>query len=495
MMIVETQAGRVDGVMENGIATFLGIPYAAPITVENRFCAPQPAAAWPGIRPAKTFGSVCPQQPTYGPVGCAAASHLAAGSDFLTLNIRSPDLGGCAPVLVWIHGGGYAVGSANEALLQTGAFAASGIVEVSVNYRLGALGFMHLGGEYPDNRGLLDQIAALRWVQRNIAAFGGDPRRVTFAGRSAGGFSVAAVMAMPQAAGLFSRALLQSGASTAIVSPDEARKVTARVLRALNADARDLRTVPLERLLLAQKSVCDESYHQHDYARDGAITMLGVPFVPVIDGMSLPSHPERAAEAGLTAPVPMMIGCTTGEYVTHSQMHAALSFADAARLLDARVRPCGLSGAEIVRRYRALLPGHSALGLWRAIGGDLVFHNPSTRFARFHARRQPVYKYLYGALAADELGAPHGAEAGHVWYRDGADLSHLKPYQRIADAAFARALHALWSAFIHHQRPAHGEINWPTYSENQARVLRLTPEKIWHEADPFARRVEWWQTE
>ncbi|AOR64107.1 carboxylesterase/lipase family protein [Pectobacterium wasabiae] len=494
-MIVQTQAGWVEGFTENDIPTFLGIPYAAPITEENRFFAPQPVAPWQGIRSAKMFSPVCPQYPTYGPVGCAATSHLRVGHDFLTVNVRTPSLTGNAPVLVWIHGGGYAVGSANEPLLQTGAFAASGIVEVSVNYRLGALGFMHLGGEFPDNRGLLDQIAALRWVQNNIAAFGGDPRRVTFSGRSAGGFSVAAVMAMPDAEGLFSQVLLQSGASTAVSSREDAQKVTARMLSALDIKADDLSTLPIERLLLAQKAVCDESYNHHDYERDGGVTALGVPFVPVINAISLPHHPEQAAEIGLVARVPMMIGCTTGEYVTHSKMYSELTFADAEQRLDPRVRPFGLRGVEIIQRYRRHLPNYTALGLWRAIGGDMVFQNPSTRFAQYHSRYQPVYKYLYGTIEDDGHGAPHGAEAGHVWYRDRSNLSHLSAHQRITDAEFARTLHRLWSSFIHHQSPACGGVNWLAFSETTPVVLRLTPEKIWHEDDPFTPRIHWWKTE
>ncbi|UIY31782.1 carboxylesterase family protein (plasmid) [Neorhizobium galegae] len=137
---------------------------------ERRFAAPQPVPRWSGIRSAKALSTVCPQIPTYGPVGKAAASTLEFGTDFLTVNIRTPSVTGSAPVLVWIHGGGYAVGSANEAVLQSGAFAASGLVEVTVNYRLGALGFLHLNDGSPDNRGLLDQIAALEWVRDNISS-------------------------------------------------------------------------------------------------------------------------------------------------------------------------------------------------------------------------------------------------------------------------------------------------------------------------------------
>ena len=253
MATLHTAQGLLQGFVEKGILCFLGVPYAAPITRDNRFEAPEPVAPWLGVREVTTLGHVCPQLPTYGPVGTAATSGLEWGNDFLTLNIRTPTLDGKAPVLVWIHGGGYAVGSANETVLQSGAFAASGIVEVTVNYRLGALGFLHIPGK-PDNRGLLDQIAALRWVHDNIAAFGGDPDRVTFAGRSAGGFAVAAVMAMPHARGLFARAMPQSGASTGIATIEYAEKLSARMGACLGMDGRfSFDDVPLDALLVAQR--------------------------------------------------------------------------------------------------------------------------------------------------------------------------------------------------------------------------------------------------
>ncbi|AMY67356.1 carboxylesterase family protein [Frigidibacter mobilis] len=293
--LTQTEAGRVSGVIEpGGTYAFLGVPYAAPMTEARRFEAPAPVEPWAGVRVCDRPGPVCPQLPTYGPVGTAAASQMPQGLDFLSLNIRTPTLFGRVPVLVWIHGGGYAVGSANEPVLQSGAFAASGVVEVTVNYRLGALGFLSLPGR-PENRGLLDQIAALDWVQRNIAAFGGDPAQVTFAGRSAGGFAVAAVMAMPAARGLFARAMPQSGASAALAMPEDAAKLTHRMAAALGTDAARIARAPLQALIAAQRELCNESYERHDAARDGRAAMLGVPFVPVIDGASLPDHPEAMA--------------------------------------------------------------------------------------------------------------------------------------------------------------------------------------------------------
>lgn len=491
MPIVETAAGAIRGIEKNGILAFLGVPYAAPITPDRWFRAPEPVEPWRGVRDATRLGAVCPQIPTYGPVGRGATSKLEFGTDFLTVNIRTPRLDGRAPVLVWIHGGGYAVGSANETAWQSGAFAASGIVEVTVNYRLGALGFLSLPGA-PDNRGLLDQIAALEWVRDNIAAFGGDPARVTVAGRSAGGFSVAALMAMPRAHGLFAQAMPQSGASTGIATPEDAAKLTARVLTRLGVDATGLVDVPIADLLVAQRDLCNESYERHDFDRDGDAAMLGVPFVPVIDGVSLPEHPEAAAAAGRTAPVALMIGCTSAEYLVHSTAQPEMDDAACARRVHERVRPLGLSGAEIVARYRAALPDHTGLGLWRAIAGDLVFQNPTTRFARLHGRHQPVFKYLFGAIAPDETGVPHGGEVGHVWYRPGMALDHLRPHQAVTDPDFAHRVHQVWASFLL-GAPMAPPVAWRPRAPGDETVLRLADGRVWLEADTFAARADLWR--
>jgi len=492
-VVVETLYGPVRGHQENGVVAFLGVPYAAPVTMANRFDAPEPPTPWTAPRDATRLGDVCPQVSTYGLVGHAATSQLAAGEDFLTVNVRTPDVQGRAPVLVWIHGGGYAVGSANEPVLQSGAFAASGIVEVTVNSRLGALGFLHIPGK-PDNRGLLDQIAALAWVRSHIAAFGGDPERITFAGRSAGGFSVAAIMAMPMARGLFARAMPQSGASTGVATQADAEKFTARMLSRMGIDLDGLTHAPLTALLHAQRDLCNESYTQHNFARDGAAAMLGVPCVPVIDGESLPEHPEAAAAAGRTAPVPMMTGCTTAEYLTHSNVLPSGDFsdADAARLLHERVLACGVSGRAIVDRYRAALPRHDARGIWRAVAGDLVFQNPCSRFARLHGAHQPVLKYLYGDLDPNETGAAHGSEVAAIWYRAGIDRTNLPPHQRVIDPGVAQMVHQTWCQFIRGAPAA----AWPPFTADATRVLWMAPA---HGAqarvveDPFAKRPALWR--
>ncbi|MFT9015526.1 MAG: carboxylesterase family protein [Acetobacter sp.] len=487
-----TQYGLLEGRVVDGVHAFLGVPYAASLRPGRRFALPQEPESWHGIRPALTHGPVCPQRPTYGPVGHGATSALNAGEDCLTLNIRTHDMQGKAPVLVWVHGGGYALGSANETVLQSGAFAASGIVEVTLNYRLGALGFLHLD-DAPDNRGLLDIIRALQWVRDNIAGFGGDPARVTLAGRSAGGFAVATLMAMPEARGLFSRALIQSGATPAVLPVHCAQRTTERFLSCLGARASALETTDITHILNAQKQICDESYNSHDWQRDGSVTVVGIPFQPVIDPHTLPCHPEQAATQGRVAPVPVMIGTTSAEYLTHSRMHPHLDYQDLVPLLDPRVRPLGTSGKTMVERYRQALPEHSPTGLWRAIAGDLVFQNPTTRYASLLCQTQPVYKYLYGDILPDETGAAHGAELAEVWWREGLRVQNLPQRYHGLNAVSARQVHEIWRSFIADPAPTlpHGA-HWSPYTRAERTVLSISGDVIGQNADPFATREDLW---
>jgi para-nitrobenzyl esterase len=202
---VRTEAGVLRGVREKGLAVFRGVPFAEPPVGALRFAAPQPARGWDGVRPAVAFGPPPPQS------GLLGASQDTAGDDWLTLNVWTPELDPSAglPVMVWIPGGGYVAGNSSLPEYDAGHLASSGTVVVTLNYRLGIEGFAQIDGA-PANRGLLDQVAALGWVRDNVRAFGGDPDLVTIFGESSGGGSVAALLAMPRAAGLFRRAIAQS---------------------------------------------------------------------------------------------------------------------------------------------------------------------------------------------------------------------------------------------------------------------------------------------
>ncbi|MCU1406795.1 MAG: Carboxylesterase, partial [Glaciihabitans sp.] len=211
---------------------------------------------------------------------------------------------------------------------------------------------------------------------------------------------------------------------------------------------------------------------------------------------SLPHHPEEVARRGETAAVPMIIGCTTAEYLTHATVHPDLDFAGAAELLDPRVAPAGLTGAEIVERYRRILPEHSGKGIWRAVGGDLVFQASSTRFATLHARSQPVFKYLYGSIEPDELGAAHGAEVGSVWFRPDGVVDGLPARHRPTDEAFARLIHQLWVSFVSDEAPrTDGVEDWPRYSADSPRLVWLANGVATEADDPFAGRPALWEPE
>src|SRR5437588_1993454 len=223
--IVRTRQGAVRGSAAEGVVSFKGIPYAAPPFGPNRFRPPQPVELWSGVRDTLTYGATVPKPPYFPPFDVLLPEPAIVGEDCLNLNIWSPDLGQARlPVMVWIHGGAFSNGSGAILQYDGSHFARDGVVCVTINYRLGADGFLYLGDGIA-NLGLLDQITALAWVQENIAAFGGDPNNITVFGESAGAFSISTLLSMPRAKGLFSRMIAESGAGHHISLPATAQRV------------------------------------------------------------------------------------------------------------------------------------------------------------------------------------------------------------------------------------------------------------------------------
>ena len=296
--------GQLQGSRAGEVLSFKRVPYAAnPYVTANRFKAPQPMPAWAGVRDATQAGPM-PPQPSRAPGG-----GLAGAPDDLTMNIWAPVNAQGAPVLVWLPGGAFYRVDASETWYDGSAFARQGVVVVSVNYRVGIDGFMWVDG-MPPNRGFLDQVAALQWVRQNIAAFGGDPDKVTLAGQSAGAQSVMALMGMPSAQGLFQQAIAQSPPQGHF-SPDQARRVAAATAAELKveASAQALASVPMADLIGATERMIADL---RDRAKWGPIGGRP-PYLPVVDGAVVTDPPLASLTRHAPRDMPLLIGCTDEE--------------------------------------------------------------------------------------------------------------------------------------------------------------------------------------
>ncbi|GGT59036.1 carboxylic ester hydrolase [Streptomyces kurssanovii] len=385
MVVFRTNDGPVRGRgVADDVVAVLGIPYAAPPFGAARFREPLPAEPWTEVRDCTRFGPVAPQSAELP----GAPSWSPGDEDVLTLNVWAPAGATSLPVLVWIHGGAYTFGSSAQPDFDGTALARDGgLVVVTINYRVGFEGFGHLpadddGTRHPDNRGLLDQVAALRWVRENIGAFGGDPDNVTAAGQSAGATSVAALMVMDRARGLFRRAIAHSAVGPCW-SAALSREVTERVAAAAGvpATAAALAAAPPEGLVAASDAVADA------YRRDpssGHLHYDPVLYAPVADGDVLPADPLTAVAAGAGREVDLLVCHTTQEYWL---MDAVGSSADVttdeqlARFAADFALPDGLLAG-----YRDLMSGAPVLDVHLAVYGDLLFAEYSSRLAEAHAR-------------------------------------------------------------------------------------------------------------
>jgi len=304
---VRLASGTVCGQTEGGLAVFRGVPFARPPVCEWRLAAPMPVEPWEGVREAVAFGPPPPQSRVMG----APAVHDSDGN-WLTVNIWSPDPGAARlPVMVWIHGGGYVYGWSGDPLFDGAALARDGVVVVTFNYRLSAEGFGHFPGA-PANRGLLDQVAALRWVQDNIAAFGGDPARVTVFGESAGAGSIAALMVMPSATGLFQRAIAQSVPGlyfSEALATDIGAAITGHLR--LPPSAVELARLSPSRLNDAADEVAGTMAANLRWSEAAHVRS---PFAPIVDGEVLPAVPWEALAGGAAPGVELIVGHTRDEY-------------------------------------------------------------------------------------------------------------------------------------------------------------------------------------
>jgi para-nitrobenzyl esterase len=398
---VRISSGRIRGRAENGMAVFRGIPFAGPPLGAHRFQAPQPPDRWDGVRDAASFG---PQAPQALPPGTPPHAEPDSG-EWLTVNVWTPDLAASGlPVLLWIHGGAYMYGSAADSLYDGEKFARAGTVLVSCNYRLGFEGFARIPGA-PANRALLDQVAALRWVQENIAAFGGDPGNVTVFGESAGAGCVAALLVMDVAGGLFRRAIAQSVPGT-FFGPDLAAEIT----RAIAAEAgvpvshEDLAGTDPMRLVNASAGV---TARLRELPRLGPVASTPTPYSPVVDGEVLPRSPWRALLSGAARDVELLTGHNRDEYRLFTVVDAQfgkITEADAAAALNTFA-----PGPDGAAAYRKAYPDAPPKQLHELVNSDWLFRMPTLHLAQAHAASGGT-TFLYELrIAAPAGGGVYGA--------------------------------------------------------------------------------------
>ncbi|MEU6096221.1 carboxylesterase family protein [Streptomyces sp. NPDC047079] len=473
--VLATSHGLVRGVTgPSGIACFKNLPYAAAPTGPLRFMPPQPPAVWAGVRDADAYGPTAPQAPYLPPMDRLLPEVLVPGEDFLNLNIWTPDPAGRLPVLVWLHGGAFTNGTGSLTGYDGTAFARDGVVLVTLNYRLGAEGFLHLGpGDTARaNLGLLDQIAALEWVRDNITSFGGDPDRVTVAGQSAGAMSIGALLAMPAAKGLFHRAALQSGAAHHTLSRSSAASVAARFAAILGVSPTrpDLAAVPAERLLAAQSQMRGEISARPDPALWGEAALNLMPFEPVVDHDTLPSTPMGAITGGCAAGVDILVGWTSDEFRLFT-VPSGLSGLVTDDLVERTATAYGLPPGRGAAAYRAAFPAANPGELFAQLATDWFYRLPALRLAEAQERqgaRAFVYEFAWPSPAHDgALGACHALDVPFV-FDNLADpaFAHLlgdAPPQTIADR-----MHAAWVSFA-----TTGDPGWSAYRVPDRAVHRF----------------------
>lgn len=485
---VTVEGGLIRGAVREGVLSFKGVPFAAPPVGPLRWRPPQPLGRWSGVRAAVNYGPDCLQLPFPGD---AAPLRSALSEDCLYLNVWRPARAAshALPVMVWLYGGGFVNGGTSPAVYDGSEFARDGIVLVSFNYRLGNFGFFahpalsaeQRGGAL-GNYGLMDQIAALEWVQRNITAFGGDPRNVTVFGESAGGMSVHVLLTSPLAQGLFQKAIIESGGGrpdllrlrpiSGSANAAEAVGVALAKRFGIEGDAPDalarLRAIPAAELVSGL-----------NMATMGAdATYVGG---PILDGKLCLGAPTDLYAAGQGARVPVMIGANSMD----------IGFLPA-RTLEELYAQFGPDAAEARRIYApAGVPDLRALAF--EAGGDQKMVEPARAVARLLAGRgQPVYEYRFSyvaqSLRGTFKGAPHASEIPFVFDTVAA---HYGKDLAAADEAAARTVHRYWVAFARTGRPeVKGEPAWPAYQKRSDLIMNFTERGPVAGPDPWKARLD-----
>jgi para-nitrobenzyl esterase len=498
--IVATKSGKIEGSFENGLHVFRGIPYAEPTMGKLRWLPPQAVKPWDGIRPAKKYGAICPQNimPGSGAPGAPDFANQPQDEDCLSLNIWTPGLDNAKrPVLFWIHGGAFIIGSGCESFLETGILPRRGdIVLVSINYRLGAFGFLNLkeitGGQIPatGNEGLLDQIAALDWVVENISAFGGDPDNITAAGFSAGAMSIGTLSGMPRARGKFHKIMNRSGAANVVGSLDTAIRISEMYVNAFGLKGKDTESL----CKLTTKQLLDGQQELGNTLREAEYR--ATPFQPVVDGEVLPEWPIEAIRKGSARDIAVIVGNTLDELKAMTAM-------------DPRMR--NFDEDELFKRLNGLLPSDAVPGLVNvyrdalkkrgskadpadimgSISTDMMWRIPTIRL--IEAQRDngaPAYNYLFtlkSPAMGGILGAMHGLDNPFLFGCLDKEFSGNGPEEQ----SLATKIQDSTIAFMRTGDPSCKSIGkWPVYGKNRLTMILDKNTRV--EAAPYEpERAVW----
>jgi para-nitrobenzyl esterase len=496
--IVSTQAGPVRGRCRDGIENFVEVPYAAAPVGPLRFKPPQPLPPWAGVRPADCWRYRTPQLSARSQlrtpkkyVAMLGQPYAAAmAEDSLTLNVWTPSSGdgGRRPVLVFIHGGAYALGQAGLPAQDGESLARRhDVVFVSVTHRLNAFGFLYLdsigGADYrgSGNAGLLDLVAALEWVRDNIAAFGGDPGNVTIAGQSGGAFQVSLLMVMKQAKGLFHRAVCESGFAFSVKAPETAERYAARLIAELGGDVSDAVSASMQDLLDTQERIAVKD-------RDHSPMYIG----PVLDGVVFSRAPEQVWASGHGSAVPLLTGWTLDEVATFSRQDIDADIpvrgmfrsqqpkeleggvdVSADGGLGAVSSWAGGDASGAIAAWRALFPGESDTVLARRLVSDVQFRYPAERAALARdavGSATYLYRFEWASPVMSPLGALHAADIALFLGNE-----QLVTFTRDNNEAraLAETMSSALAAFMRTGDPSTDSLTWPRYQADNRAVMIL----------------------
>lgn len=484
--LVSTPSGDLRGDIEGGVGVWRGVPYAEQPVGPRRFLAPAELTPWTGVRDAVEHGPLPPQTKSF--VGGGRDDPKARDEACLTLTVWSPDTSASLPVMVWIPGGAFVYGAGQFQLYNGSRLAVNGdVVVVNVTYRIGVFGGFELGDLGPgfdDNLALRDQIAALRWVRENIAAFGGDPSRVTVFGESAGATSVLALMAAPSAAGLFGRAIAQSPALP-LIADRQLRAANAHdFLRRLGVDATEVKALPQRQLRRAAGLVQLTSASTTPTLAYGLTTGTDL----------LPLHPLDAARQGRMSRVPLIIGTNSHEASMFAWTKPPMLPTTRASIDDFFDRTAPDAKRQVLQAYPAY-PRRSALV---AIGADAMFGGPTWAFADAYGAHAPTRMYRFDhfgmSLRMLGLGATHGSEIVHIHHSYASFVGRkLHPLGRRIQPGVGRRMQRSWLNFARDDADV-DEDHWPLYDAERRLTRLITSTRDVIVSDPDGvRRSAWAQ--